>query len=82
VTCKQLADFLDEYLGGAMPAEQKARVEQHLAVCPDCRHYLDSYRQAIALGQAAFDAPDDPVPDAVPEKLLAAIRAVKPPARS
>jgi anti-sigma factor RsiW len=81
VTCKQVADFLDEYLRGTMPEEQRARVEEHLAVCPDCRHYLDQYRQTIALGKAAFAAPDDPVPDSVPEELLAAIRSARPPAR-
>ena len=81
MTCKQLADFLDEYLGGDMPAERRARVEEHLAVCPDCRHYLDSYRQTIALGKSAFAAPDDPVPDSVPEGLLAALKSVRPPAR-
>ena len=81
MTCKQLADILDEYLAGDMPAEQRARLEEHLAVCPDCRHYLDSYRRTIALGKAAFAAPDDPVPDSVPEKLLAAIKSARPPAR-
>lgn len=80
VTCKQLADFLDDYLTGAMPAEQRARVDEHLAVCPDCRHYLDSYRQTIALGKSAFSEPDDPVPESVPDGLLAALKSVRPPA--
>lgn len=81
MTCKQLADFLDDYIGGVLPPEYRARVDEHLAVCPDCRHYLDSYRRAVALGKAAFAVPDSPVPDSVPDQLLAAIKAARPPAR-
>ena len=81
MTCKQLAEFLDDYIGGALPPDQRADVDAHLAVCPDCRHYLDSYRRTVALGKAAFAAPDAPVLDSVPDKLLAAIKAVRPPAR-
>jgi anti-sigma factor RsiW len=77
LTCKEFADFLDDYLSAAMPAEQRSRVEEHLAVCPDCQHYLASYQETIRLGKAAFASPDERVPASVPEDLLAAIRAAR-----
>ena len=81
MTCKELAELLDDYLSGAMPARQRAQVDEHLAVCPDCRSYLATYQQTISLGKAAFSSPDEPVPASIPEKLLAALRAVRPGAR-
>jgi len=79
VTCKDLADFLDEYIADTMPAVRRTLVEEHLAACPDCQHYLASYRETVRLGKVAFARTDDPVPASVPEGLLAALRASRQP---
>ena len=79
MTCKELADFLDDYLAGTMPVVRRSVVDEHLAICPDCRHYLASYRQTVRLGKAAFEGPDEEVPASVPEGLLAALRASRQP---
>jgi anti-sigma factor RsiW len=79
VTCKELADILDDYVAGTMPVGQRNLVDEHLAFCPDCRHYLASYRQTVALGKAAFARTDDPVPASVPDGLVAALRASRQP---
>jgi anti-sigma factor RsiW len=78
VTCKELADYLDDYIAGTMPVVRRNLVDQHLAVCPDCQHYLASYRLTVGLGKAAFADPDEQVPVSVPEGLLAALRASRP----
>jgi anti-sigma factor RsiW len=76
MTCRDFADFLDGYLAGDLPPETLGRFEHHLSVCPNCQRYLAQYRDAIALGRAAFGAADT-VPDDVPEDLVAAILAAR-----
>ena len=81
MTCQELTDFLSDYLDNGLPPEVRAEFEAHLAVCRDCRNYLDSYRKTIALSQAALRQPVDP--DEVPEQLVEAIlKARRVPPRS
>ena len=75
ITCRELIDGLDAYVDGSMPAIQRAEVDRHLAVCPDCVNYVKNYRQTIAMGKAVFNDPDAPVPADVPGDLLKAILA-------
>src|ERR1041385_3006363 len=35
VTCREVADFLMEYIDGTLPSAQRATFDRHLAVCPD-----------------------------------------------
>ena len=75
ITCQQLIDTLDAYVDGTMSPAERAEVDRHLAVCPDCVNYVKNYRQTIALGKAAFTDPRAPVPSDVPRELLNAILA-------
>jgi hypothetical protein len=58
-------------------AVARARFEEHLAVCPDCVNYLHSYEETVRLGRAAFDEPDAPLPEGIPEDLVQAILAMR-----
>jgi anti-sigma factor RsiW len=78
VTCKELIEFLSEYLDGGLPSDVAAAFEKHLAICPDCVAYIASYHQTIDLAKKAIVGPDSPVPDDVPEDLVEAILAAKP----
>lgn len=73
ITCRQLIDFIADYLDGSLPAEQRAEFERHLRVCGPCVHYLASYQAAMKLGKAAFPDPDQPPPCGIPDDLVAAI---------
>ena len=74
MNCREFTEFLHEYLFGDLPAEEKAEFEKHLAECPWCVAYLDSYRKTILLAKAAFSASeDDPPPADAPEELVQAI---------
>jgi anti-sigma factor RsiW len=79
MTCRELIDFLDDYLAGDLPADQRTAFDRHLSLCVDCRNYLASYKDTIRLGKSAFaaDAPpmDRDVPADVPDGLLKAILA-------
>ena len=73
MNCRQFTEFLHDYLLGNLPAEERAEFEKHLAECPWCVAYLDSYRKTLQLEQAAFSSPDDAPPEDAPEELIQAI---------
>jgi anti-sigma factor RsiW len=77
MTCQELIDFLRAYLDGELPAETRSNFEAHLALCPECRAYLNTYRATVALSKSAYahePAPSEP-PRPVPDELIQAILA-------
>jgi anti-sigma factor RsiW len=74
ISCREVLDFLAAYLEGELAPGVRAAFERHLALCPACVDYLESYRETIRLGRAAYD-PDGPAPAEIPEELVAAILA-------
>ena len=79
MNCQEFAQFLMEYLDGDLPPEQVAAFEEHLKLCPPCIHYLDSYKQCVELGKKCVKCEDDAIPEGVPEDLVKAILAARPP---
>ena len=77
MTCREFAEFIAGYLDGELAADTRERFEQHLARCPDCPRYLESYRRTIALGKSAFDDLSESVPGEVPDDLVDAILAAR-----
>jgi anti-sigma factor RsiW len=77
VTCREFVAFLDDYLSGALPAQQRAAFNAHLAVCPSCVAYMKTYKISIALGKAALSQPEGPVPEEAPEALVRAILSAR-----
>lgn len=69
MTCREVLDFLMDYLALDLPEPQVAAFERHLATCPSCVAYLKSYEQTVQLGRSV--AADDP--EELPEDLVAAI---------
>lgn len=70
ITCRQLIEFIEEYLAGDIDGTRREDFERHLKVCPSCRAYLQSYRETIALARGAFNDPTT-----LPPELMAAILA-------
>ena len=66
--CRDLADFLSEYIEARLPIAQKVVFESHLSSCPPCLDYMRSLRATIVAGQKACEGE---VP--MPEKLVKAI---------
>lgn len=45
ITCERLVmEALYDFEEGTMPEAERAELERHLALCPPCVHFLDSYR--------------------------------------
>ena len=77
MTCRELADFISDYLAGELPAEIRAPFEYHLSRCPNCVKYIASLKSTIELSRRAFEQStvDPPLP--MPEDLVTAIRAAR-----
>jgi anti-sigma factor RsiW len=74
VTCRELADFIVDYLNGDLAPSVKTAFEYHLSLCPNCVNYLATYQATIELGRRAFAGDDDPSLQ-MPEELVRAILA-------
>lgn len=72
MTCRELADFLDDYISDQLPAELRKEFERHVAECRTCAAYLRSYRMTMTMGKAAYDDASDVVEE-IPEGLVEAI---------
>jgi anti-sigma factor RsiW len=73
MTCREVADFLADYVSGALAADVRTQFDRHLSVCPNCRAYLATYRATIELGRRAFAIPEADAQTEVPAELVSAI---------
>ena len=71
ITCRELIDFIVDYLDGALDEVQAADFQRHLAICVSCQAYLATYMTTIRAGKAVL-RDDDALADA-PEDLVKAI---------
>jgi len=70
LNCRELEDFLDDYIDGNLPASVRRKVYLHLLACGDCRSYISAYKRSIEMGKALCDKLDSEVPEDVPEELI------------
>ena len=77
MTCKELTDFLGDYLEGDLPPAGRREFESHLADCTACVEYVRSYEETIRLGRGALKPSDEGTPEDVPPELIAAILAAR-----
>ena len=77
ITCREFVEFLDDYITGRLAGVQLDEFNNHLAGCPPCVTYMQTYRDAIGLVKTALAEPSEPVPESVPEDLVVAILAAR-----
>jgi anti-sigma factor (TIGR02949 family) len=53
LTCEAAIELLSEYLEAMLTAETLAELEAHLAACPPCVAYLNTFRRTRELAAAA-----------------------------
>ena len=73
MTCRDLIEFLMDYLDDELSAGEKRRFDEHLGLCPECTAYLASYRETIRLGQMICQPNKSDLPDDIPDDLVEAI---------
>ena len=74
--CRELADFLMDYVSGELPHESRAHFEFHLSKCKNCHEYLVQYEVIIKAGKIACDELSDEMRD-IPEDLVKAVMAAR-----
>ena len=75
LVCVEFVEVVTDYLEGALPERDRARLEQHLGACPHCTRYLEQLRVTIDLsGRLTVDDVDALAPGAR-DDLIAAFRA-------
>ncbi len=59
--CKDVVGQLADYVDGELPNEDAAHFHQHLAGCPVCEMFLDTYRRVseIAREKLPVEVPPD-----------------------
>jgi anti-sigma factor RsiW len=45
--CREVVELVTEFLGGAMVPEDRARLEQHLLVCPPCTAHVAQMKSTV-----------------------------------
>ena len=75
ISCKELEDFILDYLDGNLSLRQRLSFRVHLALCRDCRGYLAAYKRARQLAKGASDRFADDLPP-MPEELVEVILRV------
>lgn len=77
ITCREFVEFLDDYLDGRLEGERLAEFNNHLAGCPPCVIYMQTYRETTRLARAALVRSEEPLPESVPSGLVEAILAAR-----
>lgn len=75
LSCREFVEFLDDYLAGELPQDVAARFDEHLALCPSCVAYAESYRTTRELARRSLSA--EALGQDVPDELIAAILAAR-----
>jgi len=71
LTCHEVIEVLTDYLEDALPANERRRVEEHLANCDGCTAYLETLRETIRLTGMLTE---EQIPSEQKQQLLEAFR--------
>jgi anti-sigma factor RsiW len=74
ITCRQLIEFLIDYVSGEMHPDHRALVDKHLRGCPPCVSYVETYQLTIKMTR---QLPCAPIPDGLRERLLASFQEIR-----
>lgn len=77
MTCRDVIEFLNDYVSGAVSPRERELFEAHLAVCPACVAFLQNYRQVLTLTKDAVPPASHGAGEPVPEELVQAILAAR-----
>lgn len=73
ITCGQFEAFIIDYHEGDLPQTQREDFERHMSLCGRCRNSVEGYRKVIELNRQLFAGQDGPLPDDVPDQVVAAV---------
>ena len=71
LTCKEVVEIVTDYLEGALSPEDRARFDEHLAICDGCTYYVEQMRETIRLSGMVTE---EQIPEPQLERLRQAFR--------
>jgi hypothetical protein len=80
LTCQEVDNFLYDFHQGNLSFNQQLQFKLHIAMCSECKAYLDDYRNTIRLSKDGFITENElvsPSIEKVPEDLINAILSVR-----
>jgi len=78
VACASGVELLMDYLEGALPADLKADVDEHVIACERCTAFIASYRETPRIVR---EATEFELPKELGDSLMAFLRAKRGPPR-
>jgi anti-sigma factor RsiW len=54
ISCSQLVDYCMDYLSGSLPTEDRKSFDSHLAHCPDCVNFFQTYKKTPEISREAL----------------------------
>jgi len=75
ISCRELVEFLCDYLSDELSPERRDHVDQHLNHCPSCAAYVESYTIVIQLTRTL---PPAPLPPTLAQRWADALATQKP----
>ncbi len=73
VTCRECTQLLDDYVDSNLDPETARRLDEHLAECPPCVHFLSTYRSCSTMSHSLRDRAVE-IPLKLAEKIKAFLR--------
>lgn len=77
ISCRDLIDFLDDYVANRQAPDQRAEFDRHLADCKHCVDYLRTYQDTIRLARGALAGQAAVLPADPPQELIDAVIAAR-----
>jgi anti-sigma factor RsiW len=71
LSCREVVELVTDWLEGALPAADHARVELHLAGCEGCAAYVEQMRATVRIAGRLDEEELEPV---LSDELVAAFR--------
>jgi predicted anti-sigma-YlaC factor YlaD len=73
MTCREMIEFLSDYLDGTLPQPAQTVFDRHVHHCSDCMDFLVSYKRSIKMARDSLTVEPCRLPEAIPDDLCAAI---------
>ena len=77
MSCKEVEEFLMDYLEGNLGFCTRTRFRLHILMCPDCSKYIEEYKNTVSLNKSMFELINDESIEDVPEEIINAILSIK-----
>ena len=71
MSCRQMAEYLSDYLDGELSTSLSALIEAHRGECPPCQAFIRTLEKSVSLVRSQ---PRELLPPALKKKLLEALR--------